>query len=57
MTRLSRLRYYVPMQPERSSWDQPAIVGYKENASLENEKEDTDVFIMRRKRFDLCDAS
>jgi len=47
MTRLSRLRYYVPMPPERSSWDQPAIVGYKENASLENEKEDTDVFIKR----------
>jgi len=50
MTRLSRLRYYVPMPPERSSWSQPAIVGYKENASLDNEKEDTDVFIMRRKR-------
>jgi 5'-nucleotidase len=50
MTRLSRLRYYVPMPPERSSWNQPAIVGYKENASLDNEKEDTDVFIMRRKR-------
>ena len=50
MTRLSRLRYYVPMPPERSSWDRPGTVGYKESANLENEKKDTDVFIMRRKR-------
>jgi 5'-nucleotidase len=50
ITRLSRLRYYEPIPPERSSWNQPAKAGYKESASLENEKEDTDVFIMRRKR-------
>ncbi|MCJ7435121.1 MAG: 5'/3'-nucleotidase SurE [Anaerolineales bacterium] len=50
MTRLSRRRYYEPTPPERSSWDQPGIVGYKESASLGDEKEDTDVFIMRRKR-------
>jgi 5'-nucleotidase len=50
ITRLSRRRYYEPMPPERSSWNQPTIVGYKESASLENEEDDTDVFIMRRKR-------
>jgi 5'-nucleotidase len=50
ITRLSRRRYYEPMPPERSSWNQPTIVGYKESASLENEEEGTDVFIMRRKR-------
>ena len=50
ITRLSRRRYFEPMAPERSSWNQPAVAGYKENASLENEKEDTDVFILRRKR-------
>jgi 5'-nucleotidase len=50
ITRLSRRRYYEPMPPERSSWNQPTIVGYKESASLEDEEEGTDVFIMRRKR-------
>ena len=50
MTRLSRQRYYEPTPPERSSWDQPAVAGYKECAGLETEKEDTDVYIMRKKR-------
>ena len=49
-TRLSRQRYYDPIKPERASWDQPTNVGYKENASLEHEKADTDVFAIRRKR-------
>lgn len=50
MTRLSRRRYYMPIPPERSSWDQPGTVGYKENASLEDEREDSDVFVIRKKR-------
>jgi 5'-nucleotidase len=50
MTRLSRQRYYEPTPPERSSWDQPGTPGYKECASLETEREDTDVFVVRKKR-------
>lgn len=50
LTRLSRQRYYDPTAPERSSWDEPAIVGYKESASLDAENEDTDVYVMRKKR-------
>lgn len=50
MTRLSRQIYYEPTRPERTSWDQPAVVGYRECASLDTEKEDTDVYVMRKKR-------
>ena len=50
IARISRQRYYEPTRPERAAWDQPAIVGYRESASLETEKEDTDVYVMRKKR-------
>jgi 5'-nucleotidase len=48
ITRLSRQRYYEPIRPERDSWDQPAIVPYRQAASLDTEKEDTDVYVLRR---------
>jgi 5'-nucleotidase len=50
IARLSRRRYYDPVSPQRDSWETPAIVAYKEAAKLENEAEDTDVYVLRRKR-------
>jgi len=50
VTRLSRQRYFEPVPPKRDSWEQPAIVSYREAASLDSEAEDTDVYVLRRKR-------
>ncbi|MBI5841464.1 MAG: 5'/3'-nucleotidase SurE [Chloroflexi bacterium] len=49
-TRLSRQRYFEPVPPQRDSWEQPAIITYREAAQLDNELEDTDVYVLRRKR-------
>lgn len=50
LTRVSRQRYYEPVAPERASWDLPAIMMYREAALLEREAEDTDVYVLRKKR-------
>jgi 5'-nucleotidase len=50
VTCIAPQRYYEPIPPERDSWDQPAIVSYKEAASLDSEAENTDVFVLRRTR-------
>lgn len=50
ISRLTRQRYYEPLKPERTSWDVAASVGYREAARLEDEAEDTDAYVMRRKR-------
>lgn len=51
LTRISRQRYFEPLPPERKSWDEPALVGYREAGSLDDEPEDTDVYVMRVKRW------
>jgi 5'/3'-nucleotidase len=50
VTRVARQRYYLPVKPDRQSWDEPAFVDYREAANLEDEKNDTDVFVLRIKR-------
>lgn len=50
LTRVSRQRYYEPVAPERDSWDQPGIMGYREAGMLDNEPEDTDVYVLRKRR-------
>ncbi|MBM3126201.1 MAG: 5'/3'-nucleotidase SurE, partial [Chloroflexi bacterium] len=50
VARLSRLRYYKPVPAERDSWDVPGLVWYKEDATLEQEGEDTDVYVLRKKK-------
>jgi len=50
LTRVSQQRYYEPVPPERASWDVPGIIGYREQGMLDHEPEDTDVFILRKKR-------
>ena len=51
LTRVSRQRYYEPVAPERASWDTPAVIGYREAGTLDNEPEDTDVYVLRKKRW------
>ncbi len=51
LTRLGRNRYYLPLKPERTSWDQPGRLGYEMEA-LEQAgmPADTDIYALRFKR-------
>jgi 5'-nucleotidase len=49
-TRLSRLRYYEPVPVKRDSWEQPGAISYQQSATLEHEDEDTDVYVLRKKK-------
>lgn len=48
VTRLSHQRYYEPLPPKRSSWSEPAKVGYAEHAKPA--EENSDVYVLRQKR-------
>lgn len=48
--RLTHQRYYEATKPERTSWDVSAPVGYREALQLDLEPEDTDAYVMRKKR-------
>jgi 5'-nucleotidase len=50
VTRVARQRYYDPVAPQRASWDVPGVLSYKEAALFDKQDEDTDVFVLRRKR-------
>jgi 5'-nucleotidase len=50
VTRLSRQRYFIPVAPKRSSWEQVGPVDYAESAILEDEPTDSDVYVLRVKR-------
>jgi len=50
VSRLARQRYYEPVKPKRDSWDVATQVGYREAARLEGEPENTDVYVLRKKR-------
>jgi len=50
VTRLARQRYYNPTVPNRNSWDEPGTVSYVEAAVLDGEAEDSDVYVLRKKR-------
>ncbi len=50
LTRVSRQRYYEPIPAERTSWDEPGTVGYREAGVFEDEPQDTDVYVLRKKR-------
>jgi 5'-nucleotidase len=51
LTRISRQRYYEPTAPKRTSWADPAAIGYREAGRLIDEPEDTDVYVLRKKRW------
>ena len=50
VTRLAHQRYFIPVKPKRSSWEQKGPVDYEEAADLGNERQDTDVYVLRVKR-------
>ena len=50
LTRVSRQRYYEPVAPVRESWSERTVINYREAAELEHEPEDTDVYVLRKKR-------
>ena len=50
-TRVSRQRYYEPKAPERKSWNDPGLIGYREAGRLDEEPQDTDVYVLRKKKW------
>ena len=50
ISRLSRLRYYVPTPTKRSSWGEPGPIGYTHDENLPHEQEGTDVHTLRTKK-------
>jgi len=50
LTRLSRQRYFQPVPPTRQSLAERGILGYREAGEFNNEAEDTDVYVLRKKR-------
>jgi 5'-nucleotidase len=50
VTRLSRQAYFLPISPQRSSWDQPERVGYKRVNELSSEGMGSDIYALRVKR-------
>ncbi|MDX1377408.1 MAG: 5'/3'-nucleotidase SurE [Anaerolineales bacterium] len=50
LTRISMQRYYEPVPPNRRSWEEPAVMGYREAGELETESEGTDVYAIRVKK-------
>ncbi|HUG33805.1 MAG TPA: 5'/3'-nucleotidase SurE [Anaerolineales bacterium] len=50
LTRVSQQRYYEPLPAERASWELPGTIGYQQQGVFDHEPEDTDVFVLRRKR-------
>lgn len=49
LTRLSRQRYYDPLPPARTSWSEPAALGYCTRPRLDCEP-DSDVYVLRMER-------
>jgi len=50
LTRISRQRYYEPIAPVRDSWGERGMINYREAAEFDHEAEDTDVYVLRKKR-------
>jgi 5'-nucleotidase len=51
VTRVSAQRYYEPFAPDRRSWSEPGTIGYREAGRLDDEPEDSDVYVLRKKRW------
>ncbi len=50
VTRLSRKAYFLPVTPQRATWDQPERVGYRRINEISGERLDSDVYALRVKR-------
>jgi 5'-nucleotidase len=47
ITRQSRKRYFDPVDPQRSSWDQQGWLGYCLAGDLDQDRKDTDIYALR----------
>lgn len=50
IARLSRHRYYEPVAPKRKSWEEPGALSYQHDNTIDNEPENTDVHVLRKKK-------
>lgn len=50
MTRLSPIRYYIPVLKEREDWGEPGLVGYTTEMDVTKFPEDTDVYVVMGKK-------
>ena len=50
VTRLAHQRYFIPVAAKRKSWEERGPVNYQAGAILDNEREDSDVYVLRVKR-------
>lgn len=50
ITRLSRTRMFDAVPPERTSWDEPARVGYRFSEEINKAREGSDIHAVRNKR-------
>ena len=50
VTTLARKSYFEPLPPERDSWDQPALTGYRESSTPEDYPVGSDVHSLHVKR-------
>jgi 5'-nucleotidase len=50
LTRVSRQRYYEPVAPDRQSLAERGLLLYRQAGELDQEAEDTDVYVLRKKR-------
>lgn len=50
MTRLSRVRFYLPTAPKRASWNEPGSTGYQQVPQTSEFADDTDVYAVIVKR-------
>ena len=51
VTRLSLQRYYEPFAPQRVAWNERGVIGYREAGTLVGEPQDSDVYVLRKKRW------
>lgn len=50
LTRVSRQKYYESLAPVRESWSERGALNYREAGIFDNEPEDTDVYVLKKKR-------
>jgi len=50
VTRIARQRYFLPVLPKRTSWDQVGVVDYVEGAILDETYKGSDVYVLRVQR-------
>jgi 5'-nucleotidase len=50
LTRVSRQKYYESLAPVRESWSERGVLNYREAGIFDNEPEDTDVYVLKKKR-------